>query len=143
MKEESRTRRSYPVFFIRHPSSIRFDLGCQDSNLEPSDPESDVLPIAPQPNKRLEHSEIGVFRAATPDSTASRRGCLSSSSGHEYLLIPLVCHALVLPSVLRPPEQLIALASSVPVARADSDSLVRIGGSLAISVHWSSSFASV
>ena len=24
-------------------------LGCQDSNLEPSDPESDVLPIAPQP----------------------------------------------------------------------------------------------
>jgi hypothetical protein len=27
------------------------DLGCQDSNLEPSDPESDVLPVAPQPNR--------------------------------------------------------------------------------------------
>jgi hypothetical protein len=30
--------------------SFSFKLGCQDSNLEPSDPESDVLPIAPQPN---------------------------------------------------------------------------------------------
>ena len=28
------------------------NLGRQDSNLEPSDPESDVLPIAPRPNKR-------------------------------------------------------------------------------------------
>ncbi len=37
-----------------------YRLGCQDSNLEPSDPESDVLPIAPQPIHR------GAFKAKTP-----------------------------------------------------------------------------
>ncbi len=38
---------SFPNFRIQH--TLRH-LGRQDSNLEPSDSESDVLPIAPRPN---------------------------------------------------------------------------------------------
>ena len=44
------------------------ELGCQDSNLEPSDPESDVLPIELQPNRRRRSVAIDVFRGARDDS---------------------------------------------------------------------------